>query len=291
MAKENIFDLTAKWDNYFKPSAADINYALSMKGNENQIFKDARQEEDLTKQKHARSFLINVAKNRLLSIFWKAYMGKDKVATTSVIARRIQNGEFEDFCGLIFENLDNGVHEGRTGNALYSFKEDKYATNVIASWQYWFGQYVEASSIAENKKKKDAKDSALAGQAISIDATEEEKDDKSGHSKFDKMAYDSGLFDQINEDAATFNEDFTEALKDVDDSKYDVKKVIKLFILNYDKSTEFFQKVQDELGISRGTTTTILTNFFGSLADYGVSQDELKKRLHSDREAVAALIK
>ena len=73
--------------------------------------------------------------------------------------------------------------------------------------------------------------------------------------------------------------------------KYDVKKVIKLFVLNYDKSTEFFQKVQDELGISRGTTTTLLTNFFGSLADYGVSQDELKKRLHADREAVAALIK
>lgn len=285
MAK-NLFDLESKFESYFKKPVGYDAYLESKNGDMSSVFADAKQTKNMRVQEMARLALIRVCKSRLFSVFWKNFIGENLSGKGRAI--RINNGDFEVFCGIVYESLDNGEAKG---NALASFKPEAYKTNLVGGWQYWLGNFVKGNSEKWNRENMIQGNGNA--KSISIEDVQAAESDKAGsQSAWDKLSYENGIYEEIDTDLASFDSDFTYALNDTVedfDGDYPVRDII--YSVFASENANRFKDAQEEFSVSRGTIDKILKDFAYNLTEYGISRDDFQRMLTKDLVQVLNLIK
>lgn len=261
-AQDNMRDvLTREFYSAIYPGKGYDDYLKDNEGDLRKIITDAKKSNDF-----AECYLILKSKERVFGVFWNNFLGK---ASSNVIKkRRINNGDFNEFIGLIFIAFDK---------AIKSFDLKKYKNLTLGNWQYWFGQYLKREAISENTRNMNA------GPANTIhpDTVGDEDDSAGGY--WDKIAsHDDTLFD------GDFEKNWKEFCSSPEmNSKFSAKidKKRKEILADVLKGDRTVNMIASDYGVA-GNTIRSAINVGDLLRRYDITQEDLGKYLHDDPDFI-----
>ena len=206
-------------------------------------------------------FMIN-HKNMIRKVFHNNVVGK----SAKHKARRIANGEWEDFLAHVYEELYDG-------KMFRSFKPETFdkSTDLIEKLNWWVMQYIKTYAVLRNKDnmKRGAtgigRDDVDNSSVISIDSASEDNNSFEG----EHLAYEDDL-------DVDFLERWNKLLKDPEMTR--TKKGVSLNLILKKLVQGKINKLQDlieELGISKVTFYTRQEQLADMLKKYSISGDDL----------------
>lgn len=207
-----------------------------------------------------------------LDIFWKVFIGS--AASAKVIKARLDNGDFNDFIGIMYIAFDK---------AIKSFKPKIYkdGTMKIGNWQYWFGQYLRMDSISENiQRAKDPNENALNPDGM-------DDSEKGGATAWDKLTGENATEIDVDD----FSADWRDFCNDPEMNESASKKVNvpKRKILAMALRGKSIPEIASKLGVAKNTIYSAM-DFGDLLKKYDIDQNELARKLHDDPDLVIGML-
>ena len=263
--------LSSKFDDEFfnsvYPGRGYKDYVASVGEDLSKIIEDAK-----AGNEYAECYLIIAARKMCYYIFWKVFIGS--AASAKVIKARLDNGDFNDFIGIMYIAFDK---------AIKSFKPKIYkdGTMKIGNWQYWFGQYLRMDAISENiQRAKDPNESALNPDGM-------DDSEKGGATAWDKLTGDNATkldFDDFASDWRDFCND-----PEMNESASKKVNVPKRKILAMALRGKSIPEIASELGVAKNTIYSAM-DFGDLLKKYDIDQNELARKLHDDPDLVIGML-
>ena len=263
--------LSSKFDDEFfnsvYPGRGYKDYVASVGEDLGKIIEDAK-----AGNEYAECYLIIAARKMCYYIFWKVFIGS--AASAKVIKARLDNGDFNDFIGIMYIAFDK---------AIKSFKPKIYkdGTMKIGNWQYWFGQYLRMDAISENiQRAKDPNENALNPDGM-------DDSEKGGATAWDKLTGDNATkldFDDFASDWRDFCND-----PEMNESASKKVNVPKRKILAMALRGKSIPEIASKLGVAKNTIYAAM-NFENLLKKYDIDQNELARKLHDDPDLVIGML-
>ena len=263
--------LSSKFDDEFfnsvYPGRGYKDYVASVGEDLGKIIEDAK-----AGNEYAECYLIIAARKMCYYIFWKVFIGS--AASAKVIKARLDNGDFNDFIGIMYIAFDK---------AIKSFKPKIYkdGTMKIGNWQYWFGQYLRMDAISENiQRAKDPNENALNPDGM-------DDSEKGGATAWDKLTGDNATkldFDDFASDWRDFCND-----PEMNESASKKVNVPKRKILAMALRGKSIPEIASKLGVAKNTIYSAM-DFGDLLKKYDIDQNELARKLHDDPDLVIGML-
>ena len=263
--------LSSKFDDEFfnsvYPGRGYKDYVASVGEDLGKIIEDAK-----AGNEYAECYLIIAARKMCYYIFWKVFIGS--AASAKVIKARLDNGDFNDFIGIMYIAFDK---------AIKSFKPKIYkdGTMKIGNWQYWFGQYLRMDAISENiQRAKDPNENALNPDGM-------DDSEKGGATAWDKLTGENATefsFDDFSADWRDFCND-----PEMNESASKKVNVPKRKILAMALIGKSIPEIASELGVAKNTIYSAM-DFGDLLKKYDIDQNELARKLHDDPDLVIGML-
>lgn len=263
--------LSSKFDDEFfnsvYPGRGYKDYVASVGEDLGKIIEDAK-----AGNEYAECYLIIAARKMCYYIFWKVFIGS--AASAKVIKARLDNGDFNDFIGIMYIAFDK---------AIKSFKPKIYkdGTMKIGNWQYWFGQYLRMDAISENiQRAKDPNENALNPDGM-------DDSEKGGATAWDKLTGDNATEIDVDD----FSADWRDFCNDPEMNESASKKVNvpKRKILAMALRGKSIPEIASELGVAKNTIYSAM-DFGDLLKKYDIDQNELARKLHDDPDLVIGML-
>lgn len=263
--------LSSKFDDEFfnsvYPGRGYKDYVASVGEDLGKIIEDAK-----AGNEYAECYLIIAARKMCYYIFWKVFIGS--AASAKVIKARLDNGDFNDFIGIMYIAFDK---------AIKSFKPKIYkdGTMKIGNWQYWFGQYLRMDAISENiQRAKDPNENALNPDGM-------DDSEKGGATAWDKLTGDNATEIDVDD----FSADWRDFCKDPEMNESASKKVNvpKRKILAMALRGKSIPEIASKLGVAKNTIYAAM-DFGDLLKKYDIDQNELARKLHDDPDLVIGML-
>ena len=263
--------LSSKFDDEFfnsvYPGRGYKDYVASVGEDLGKIIEDAK-----AGNEYAECYLIIAARKMCYYIFWKVFIGS--AASAKVIKARLDNGDFNDFIGIMYIAFDK---------AIKSFKPKIYkdGTMKIGNWQYWFGQYLRMDAISENiQRAKDPNENALNPDGM-------DDSEKGGATAWDKLTGDNATEIDVDD----FSADWRDFCNDPEMNESASKKVNvpKRKILAMALIGKSIPEIASELGVAKNTIYSAM-DFGDLLKKYDIDQNELARKLHDDPDLVIGML-
>ena len=263
--------LSSKFDDEFfnsvYPGRGYKDYVASVGEDLGKIIEDAK-----AGNEYAECYLIIAARKMCYYIFWKVFIGS--AASAKVIKARLDNGDFNDFIGIMYIAFDK---------AIKSFKPKIYkdGTMKIGNWQYWFGQYLRMDAISENiQRAKDPNENALNPDGM-------DDSEKGGATAWDKLTGDNATEIDVDD----FSADWRDFCNDPEMNESASKKVNvpKRKILAMALRGKSIPEIASELGVAKNTIYAAM-DFGDLLKKYDIDQNELARKLHDDPDLVIGML-
>ena len=268
---KNNGSLSSKFDEEFfnsvYPGRGYKDYVASVNEDLGKIIEDAK-----AGNEYAECYLIIAARKMCYYVFWKVFIGS--AASGKVIKARLDNGDFNDFIGIMYIAFDK---------AIKSFKPKIYkdGTMKIGNWQYWFGQYLRMDAISENiQRAKDPNENALNPDGM-------DDSEKGGATAWDKLIGDNATefdFDDFASDWRDFCND-----PKMNESASKKVNVPKRKILAMALRGKSIPEIASELDVAKNTIYAAM-DFGDLLKKYGIDQRDLAKKLHDDPDFVIGML-
>lgn len=211
----------------------------------------------------AEIFLVNKCKKMIFYVFWSNFIGEK--ASKKVIARRLANGEFDDFLSLVYIAFEK---------AIKAFSLKSYDKIKIGNFQYYLGRYLKAEAISYNTKENDDP-SSKAIRPDSITSETERKGEGTGN------AWDYIVGGVEDENYVDFLENWKDFCNDPRMSEPLSKKIKtprKEVLAKILAGTKTIPQIADELGITKATLYSAI-DIGDILSDNGIDQSEMAKYL------------
>lgn len=263
--------LSSKFDDEFfnsvYPGRGYKDYVASVGEDLGKIIEDAK-----AGNEYAECYLIIAARKMCYYIFWKVFIGS--AASAKVIKARLDNGDFNDFIGIMYIAFDK---------AIKSFKPKIYkdGTMKIGNWQYWFGQYLRMDAISENiQRAKDPNENALNPDGM-------DDSEKGGATAWDKLTGDNATEIDVDD----FSADWRDFCNDPEMNESASKKVNvpKRKILAMALRGKSIPEIASKLGVAKNTIYAAM-DFGDLLKKYDIDQNELARKLHDDPDLVIGML-
>lgn len=263
--------LSSKFDDEFfnsvYPGRGYKDYVASVGEDLGKIIEDAK-----AGNEYAECYLIIAARKMCYYVFWKVFIGS--AASAKVIKARLDNGDFNDFIGIMYIAFDK---------AIKSFKPKIYkdGTMKIGNWQYWFGQYLRMDAISENiQRAKDPNENALNPDGM-------DDSEKGGATAWDKLTGENATEIDIDD----FSADWRDFCNDPEMNESASKKVNvpKRKILAMALRGKSIPEIASELDVAKNTIYAAM-DFGDLLKKYGIDQNELARKLHDDPDLVIDML-
>ena len=263
--------LSSKFDDEFfnsvYPGRGYKDYVASVGEDLGKIIEDAK-----AGNEYAECYLIIAARKMCYYIFWKVFIGS--AASAKVIKARLDNGDFNDFIGIMYIAFDK---------AIKSFKPKIYkdGTMKIGNWQYWFGQYLRMDAISENiQRAKDPNENALNPDGM-------DDSEKGGATAWDKLTGDNATEIDVDD----FSADWRDFCNDPEMNESASKKVNvpKRKILAMALRGKSIPEIASKLGVAKNTIYSAM-DFGDLLKKYDIDQNELARKLHDDPDIVIGML-
>lgn len=263
--------LSSKFDDEFfnsvYPGRGYKDYVASVGEDLGKIIEDAK-----AGNEYAECYLIIAARKMCYYIFWKVFIGS--AASAKVIKARLDNGDFNDFIGIMYIAFDK---------AIKSFKPKIYkdGTMKIGNWQYWFGQYLRMDAISENiQRAKDPNENALNPDGM-------DDSEKGGATAWDKLTGDNATEIDVDD----FSADWRDFCNDPEMNESASKKVNvpKRKILAMALRGKSIPEIASKLGVAKNTIYAAM-DFGNLLKKYDIDQNELARKLHNDPDFVIDML-
>ena len=263
--------LSSKFDDEFfnsvYPGRGYKDYVASVGEDLSKIIEDAK-----AGNEYAECYLIIAARKMCYYIFWKVFIGS--AASAKVIKARLDNGDFNDFIGIMYIAFDK---------AIKSFKPKIYkdGTMKIGNWQYWFGQYLRMDAISENiQRAKDPNENALNPDGM-------DDSEKGGATAWDKLTGENATEIDVDD----FSADWREFCNDPEMNESASKKVNvpKRKILAMALRGKSIPEIASKLGVAKNTIYAAM-DFGDLLKKYSIDQRELARKLHDDPDLVIGML-
>ena len=263
--------LSSKFDDEFfnsvYPGRGYKDYVASVGEDLGKIIEDAK-----AGNEYAECYLIIAARKMCYYVFWKVFIGS--AASAKVIKARLDNGDFNDFIGIMYIAFDK---------AIKSFKPKIYkdGTMKIGNWQYWFGQYLRMDAISENiQRAKDPNENALNPDGM-------DDSEKGGATAWDKLTGENATefsFDDFSADWRDFCND-----PEMNESASKKVNVPKRKILAMALKGKSIPEIASELDVAKNTIYTAM-NVGDLMKKYNIDQNELARKLHDDPDLVIGML-
>ena len=263
--------LSSKFDDEFfnsvYPGRGYKDYVASVDEDLGKIIEDAK-----AGNEYAECYLIIAARKMCYYVFWKVFIGS--AASAKVIKARLDNGDFNDFIGIMYIAFDK---------AIKSFKPKIYkdGTMKIGNWQYWFGQYLRMDAISENiQRAKDPNENALNPDGM-------DDSEKGGATAWDKLTGENATefsFDDFSADWRDFCND-----PEMNESASKKVNVPKRKILAMALKGKSIPEIASELDVAKNTIYTAM-NVGDLMKKYNIDQNELARKLHDDPDLVIGML-
>ena len=259
--------LSSKFDEEFfnavYPGSGYKAYVASVNEDLGKIIEDAK-----AGNEYAECYLIIAARKMCYYVFWKVFIGS--AASAKVIKARLDNGDFNDFIGIMYIAFDK---------AIKSFKPKVYkdGTMKIGNWQYWFGQYLRMDAISENvQRAKDPNENALNPDGM-------DDSEKGGATAWDKLTGDNATELDVDD----FSADWRDFCNDPEMNESASKKVDvpKRKILAMALRGKSIPEIASELGVAKNTIYAAM-NVGDLMKKYNIDQGELAQKLHNDPDFI-----
>ena len=259
--------LSSKFDEEFfnavYPGSGYKAYIASVGEDLGKIIEDAK-----AGNEYAECYLIIAARKMCYYIFWKVFIGS--AASAKVIKARLDNGDFNDFIGIMYIAFDK---------AIKSFKPKIYkdGTMKIGNWQYWFGQYLRMDAISENvQRAKDPNENALNPDGM-------DDSEKGGATAWDKLTGDNATELDVDD----FSADWRDFCNDPEMNESASKKVNvpKRKILAMVLKGKSIPEIASELDVAKNTIYAAM-NVGDLMKKYNIDQGELAQKLHNDPDFI-----
>ena len=263
--------LSSKFDDEFfnsvYPGRGYKEYVASVGEDLGKIIEDAK-----AGNEYAECYLIIAARKMCYYIFWKVFIGS--AASAKVIKARLDNGDFNDFIGIMYIAFDK---------AIKSFKPKIYkdGTMKIGNWQYWFGQYLRMDAISENiQRAKDPNENALNPDGM-------DDSEKGGATAWDKLTGENATEIDVDD----FSADWRDFCNDPEMNEPASKKVNvpKRKILAMALRGKSIPEIASKLGVAKNTIYAAM-DFGDLLKKYDIDQNELARKLHDDPDLVIGML-
>ena len=263
--------LSSKFDDEFfnsvYPGRGYKDYVASVGEDLGKIIEDAK-----AGNEYAECYLIIAARKMCYYIFWKVFIGS--AASAKVIKARLDNGDFNDFIGIMYIAFDK---------AIKSFKPKIYkdGTMKIGNWQYWFGQYLRMDAISENiQRAKDPNENALNPDGM-------DDSEKGGATAWDKLTGDNATEIDVDD----FSADWRDFCNDPEMNESASKKVNvpKRKILAMALRGKSIPEIASKLGVAKNTIYAAM-NVGDLMKKYDIDQNELARKLHDDPDLVIGML-
>lgn len=263
--------LSSKFDDEFfnsvYPGRGYKDYVASVGEDLGKIIEDAK-----AGNEYAECYLIIAARKMCYYVFWKVFIGS--AASAKVIKARLDNGDFNDFIGIMYIAFDK---------AIKSFKPKIYkdGTMKIGNWQYWFGQYLRMDAISENiQRAKDPNENALNPDGM-------DDSEKGGATAWDKLTGENATEIDIDD----FSADWRDFCNDPEMNESASKKVNvpKRKVLAMALRGKSIPEIASELDVAKNTIYAAM-DFGDLLKKYGIDQNELARKLHDDPDLVIDML-
>lgn len=263
--------LSSKFDDEFfnsvYPGRGYKDYVASVGEDLGKIIEDAK-----AGNEYAECYLIIAARKMCYYIFWKVFIGS--AASAKVIKARLDNGDFNDFIGIMYIAFDK---------AIKSFKPKIYkdGTMKIGNWQYWFGQYLRMDAISENiQRAKDPNENALNPDGM-------DDSEKGGATAWDKLTGENATEIDVDD----FSADWRDFCNDPEMNESASKKVNvpKRKILAMALRGKSIPEIASKLGVAKNTIYAAM-DFGDLLKKYDIDQNELARKLHDDPDLVIGML-
>lgn len=263
--------LSSKFDDEFfnsvYPGRGYKDYVASVGEDLSKIIEDAK-----AGNEYAECYLIIAARKMCYYIFWKVFIGS--AASAKVIKARLDNGDFNDFIGIMYIAFDK---------AIKSFKPKIYkdGTMKIGNWQYWFGQYLRMDAISENiQRAKDPNENALNPDGM-------DDSEKGGATAWDKLTGENATEIDVDD----FSADWRDFCNDPEMNESASKKVNvpKRKILAMALRGKSIPEIASELDVAKNTIYAAM-DFGDLLKKYDIDQNELARKLHDDPDLVIGML-
>lgn len=259
--------LSSKFDEEFfnavYPGSGYKAYVASVNEDLGKIIEDAK-----AGNEYAECYLIIAARKMCYYVFWKVFIGS--AASAKVIKARLDNGDFNDFIGIMYIAFDK---------AIKSFKPKIYkdGTMKIGNWQYWFGQYLRMDAISENvQRAKDPNENALNPDGM-------DDSEKGGATAWDKLTGDNATELDVDD----FSADWRDFCNDPEMNESASKKVNvpKRKILAMVLKGKSIPEIASELDVAKNTIYAAM-NVGDLMKKYNIDQGELAQKLHNDPDFI-----
>lgn len=259
--------LSSKFDEEFfnavYPGSGYKAYVASVGEDLGKIIEDAK-----AGNEYAECYLIIAARKMCYYVFWKVFIGS--AASAKVIKARLDNGDFNDFIGIMYVAFDK---------AIKSFKPKIYkdGTMKIGNWQYWFGQYLRMDAISENvQRAKDPNENALNPDGM-------DDSEKGGATAWDKLTGDNATELDVDD----FSADWRDFCNDPEMNESASKKVNvpKRKILAMALRGKSIPEIASKLGVAKNTIYAAM-NVGDLMKKYNIDQGELAQKLHNDPDFI-----
>lgn len=263
--------LSSKFDDEFfnsvYPGRGYKDYVASVGEDLGKIIEDAK-----AGNEYAECYLIIAARKMCYYVFWKVFIGS--AASAKVIKARLDNGDFNDFIGIMYIAFDK---------AIKSFKPKIYkdGTMKIGNWQYWFGQYLRMDAISENiQRAKDPNENALNPDGM-------DDSEKGGATAWDKLTGDNATEIDVDD----FSADWRDFCNDPEMNESASKKVNvpKRKILAMALRGKSIPEIASKLGVAKNTIYAAM-NVGDLMKKYNIDQNELARKLHDDPDLVIGML-
>ena len=263
--------LSSKFDaeffNSVSPGRGYKEYVASVGDDLGKIIEDAK-----AGNEYAECYLIIAARKMCYYVFWKVFIGS--AASAKVIKARLDNGDFNDFIGIMYIAFDK---------AIKSFKPKIYkdGTMKIGNWQYWFGQYLRMDAISENiQRAKDPNENALNPDGM-------DDSEKGGATAWDKLTGENATEIDVDD----FSADWRDFCNDSEMNESSSKKVNvpKRKILAMALRGKSIPEIASELGVAKNTIYAAM-NVGDLMKKYDIDQNELARKLHDDPDLVIGML-
>ena len=263
--------LSSKFDDEFfnsvYPGRGYKDYVASVGEDLGKIIEDAK-----AGNEYAECYLIIAARKMCYYVFWKVFIGS--AASAKVIKARLDNGDFNDFIGIMYIAFDK---------AIKSFKPKIYkdGTMKIGNWQYWFGQYLRMDAISENiQRAKDPNENALNPDGM-------DDSEKGGATAWDKLTGENATEIDVDD----FSADWRDFCNDPEMNESSSKKVNvpKRKILAMALRGKSIPEIASELGVAKNTIYAAM-NVGDLMKKYNIDQNELARKLHNDPDFVIGML-
>ena len=259
--------LSSKFDEEFfnavYPGSGYKDYVASVGEDLGKIIEDAK-----AGNEYAECYLIIAARKMCYYIFWKVFIGS--AASAKVIKARLDNGDFNDFIGIMYIAFDK---------AIKSFKPKIYkdGTMKIGNWQYWFGQYLRMDAISENvQRAKDPNENALNPDGM-------DDSEKGGATAWDKLTGDNATELDVDDFSADWRDFCNDPeMNESASKKVDVPKRKILAMVLRGKS---IPEIASKLGVAKNTIYAAM-NVGDLMKKYNIDQGELAQKLHNDPDFI-----